>query len=222
MFSLFLCSLIERIAHRRRSTPSTFNNVLHTRTSSAVAHFPSIFPTLEIKKGTTTNPRVTTRSCRRETWTSSEEKDKGITKSKIKKQKKKNSINQPADPTGCSRLSATIFIEWSILKISRHVFLLLLLLYSFRWENKEPIEWIAAAAPLFHMEAEATKRNFSIIPSFPLHIWKCGPGKGKKKKYLSKSWNSLEAYSTMCCHSLRERSFQFSLSQKKMFVNFPI
>ena len=110
VFSLFLCSLIERIAHRRRSTPSTFNNVLHTRTSLAVAHFPSIFPTLEIKKGTTTNPRVTTRSCRRETWTSSEEKDKGITKPKIKKQKK-NSINQPADPTRCSRLSATIFIE---------------------------------------------------------------------------------------------------------------
>ena len=95
VFSLFLCSLIERIAHRRRSTPSTFNNVLHTRTSSAVAHFPSIFPTLEIKKGTTTNPRVTTRSCRRETWTSSEEKDKGITKPKIKKQKKKTvSISQ--------------------------------------------------------------------------------------------------------------------------------
>ena len=57
------------------------------------------------------------------------------------------------------------------------MFFLHLLLYSFRWENKEPIEWIAAAAPLFHMKP----RNATFPSSFPLHIWKCGPGKGKKK-----------------------------------------
>jgi hypothetical protein len=68
-----------------------------------------------------------------------------------------------------------------------------------RWENKEPIEWIAAASISPHptpygkaKEAETTKRNFSIRRPFPLNI--ITYGKEKEWKSYSREREELEAY----------------------------
>lgn len=216
-FSFFFSLIEKRIAdctgcsscwHLSLSTPQL--SITCCTSSSAVVHF--FLSTLEIKKRERTQgvngswqsawDATQLRAWDGPSWmrtSSGKTKDQNLFHPPTQKDTRME-IYQSADfdPYRCdvlvgSRLPATVFDR------SAKILAPFYFLRAPRWENKEPIEWIAAASispqPTPYgkaKEAETTKRNFSIRRPFPLNI--ITYAREKEWKSYSREREELEAY----------------------------